>query len=176
MKSLHSIVLAAVAGALSMTPCAIAQTAAPATYDVSTIKPAPQGKTSMMLDWSHAQLKADNTLVELLMTVAFHARKDQIIGEPGWVRDQRFDISAKLLGMDAATVDKMTGDQHRALLLALLVERFGLKYHVEARELPTYQLVPAKKGLKLTTAADSGDTTKRVYGMCSGCASWGNHA
>ena len=129
----------------------------------------------MMLNWAHAQLKAENVTPAWIMTSAFAARKDQITGVPDWAEDQHFDITAKLVDTDQATLEKMTPDQHRALLLALLVERFGLKYHVETRDMATYDLVPSKKGLKLT-AADSGDKDKSVYGMCSGCASYGNNA
>jgi uncharacterized protein (TIGR03435 family) len=109
------------------------------------------------------------------MTSAFHARTDQITDLPSWAKDQHFDIVAKLTDTDVATAEKMTTDQHRALLLALLIERFGLKYHLETRELPVYDLAPAKDGLKLTPAPNSGDKTKSVYGQCSGCTSWGNN-
>lgn len=69
----------------------------------------------------------------------------------------------------------MNTDQHRALLLALLVERFGLKYHVETKELPAYDLVPGKNGLRLMPAATTGDKTKQVDGMCSGCSYCGSN-
>ena len=170
------IVVAALLLALTPACSAHAQSSAPTTYDVSTIKPSAPEKSGFMLNWGRAELKADNVTPAWLITNAFHARKDQVSGAPDWAQDQHFDITAKLVDTDQATVEKMTDDQHRALVLALLVERFGLKYHVETKELPTYDLVPSKKGLKLTAAADSGDKTKQVYGMCSGCASFGNNA
>jgi uncharacterized protein (TIGR03435 family) len=45
-------------------------------------------------------------------------------------------------------------EQRRTMLLPLLEERFGLKYHHESRELPMYSLVVAKGGpkLKVSTA------------------------
>ena len=152
-----------------------AQTAAPATYDISTVKPAPPGHDFMRLDWRGAQLKAENVMIEWMLMSALHARKDQISGEPDWAGNQRYDITAKLLDADTTAVDKLSQEQHRALLLALLVERFGLKYHVETKEMATYDLLPSKKGLKLTPAADPGDKEKKVYDMCSGCAMWGNN-
>lgn len=153
-----------------------AQTDAPATYDVSTVKPSVKTGDGMGLNWSHAQLKADNVTVSWILTAAFDIRRDQLSGQPDWAKEQHYDINAKLLDADPAAVDKISEDQHRALLLALLVERFGLKYHAETKDMATYDLVPSKKELKLTPAADSGDKTKRVYDMCSGCFRWRNNA
>ena len=176
MVKVGSLMFATLFMTLAISPWAHAQDSAPATYDVSTVKPSPPDKTNMMLNWAHAELKAENVTPAWILTAAFHARKDQITGAPGWAQDEHFDITAKLIDTDQAAVEKMTDDQHRALLLALLIERFGLKYHAETRELATYDLVPSKKGLRLTAAADSGDKAKQVYGMCSGCAFFGNNA
>ena len=176
MKNRSLRVTALAAGIFATGIFAHAQNTAPVTYDVSTVKPSAPGDSNMMLNWGHAELKARNITLTWIMTTAFHARKDQINGEPAWAEEQHFDINAKLIDTDADTVEKMSNDQHRALLLALLVERFGLKYHVQIKDQPVYDLEPSKRGLKLTPAADSGDKTKQVYGLCSGCASWGNHA
>jgi uncharacterized protein (TIGR03435 family) len=148
---------------------------AQSTYDVSTVKPAKPGETGMMLNWAHTTMSAKNVTLGWILTSAFHARKDQIADVPGWAGDQHFDITAKLTEMDEDTASKLTEDQHRALLLALLTERFGLKYHLETKQMAVYDLAPAKGGLKLTPAADSGDKTKQVHGMCSGCSSWGKN-
>ena len=164
-------VIASVGAALATVSSAHAQ----ATYDVSTVKPAKPGQMGMMLDWGNAELNAKNVTLAWIMTSAFHACTDQISGLPSWTKEQPFDIVAKLMDTDAATLEKMTTDQHRALLLALLIERFGLKYHLETKELPVYDLEPAKNGLKLTPAANSGDKTKSVDGQCDGCTSWGNN-
>ena len=164
-------VIAPVCAAFMTVSCAHAQ----ATYDVSTVKPAKPGQSGMMLDWDHAELNAKNVTLVWLMTTAFHARTDQITDLPSWAKEQPFDIVAKLIETDAVTVEKMTTDQHRALLLALLIERFGLKYHLQTKELPVYDLESAKNGLKLTPAANSGDKTKSVYGQCSGCTCWGGN-
>lgn len=147
-----------------------AQTAMPATYDVSTVRAAGPGEVGMMLNWRNGELKAQNVSLAWLMTSAFHARSDQISGEPSWAKEKRFDITAKLTDTDRATVEKMTPEQHRALLLALLVERFGLKYHVETKEMPIYDLVPAKSGLKLTAATDSATKAEGWKGSAAAAA------
>jgi uncharacterized protein (TIGR03435 family) len=159
-----------VAGMLVMAATAHAQINMPATYDVSTVKPAAPGNRDMRVNWADAELKADNVTLEWMMGNVFHARTDQISGVPSWAKNKHFDIRAKLTDTSQATLEKMTTDQHRALMLTLLVERFGLKYHVETKELPTYDLVPAKNGLRLTPATNPGDKTKQVNGMCDGCS------
>ena len=171
MKLAGPAVMLVLFAMLARSAGAHAQAAVPSAYDVSTVKPAAVGNEGMGLNWRDAQLKAENVTLEWILTSAFHARKDQITGAPGWAREKHFDISAKLTDIDPATAAKLTADQRRALLVALLAERFGLKYHVETKEMPTYDLVPAKSGLKLTPAVNSGsDNTKQ---MCSGCSYWG---
>ncbi len=160
------------AGLLSAVLGVHAQNATPLTYDVSTVKPAAPNNGSMMLNYGNAELKAENITLAWILQSAFHARKDQISATPDWAREQHFDISAKLVATDAATTDKLSQEQQRALLLALLVERFGLKYHVETKDMATYDLLPSKKGLKLTPAAYPGDKTKQVNSTCSGCSMW----
>lgn len=152
-----------------------AQGAVPATYDVSTVKPAAPNNGSMSLNWDDAQLKAENITLDWMLTNVLHARRDQISGIPSWATEKHYDIQAKLTDTDKATLAKLTPDQHRALLLALMVERFGLKYHEDSKVLPTYDLVPWKNGLKLQPAADPGDKTKEANGVCDGCTMWGEH-
>ena len=77
------------------------------------------------------------------------SKSDRIVGAPDWVRSKRYDIEAKVAPDDAPKLDKLKMEQRRTMLLPLLEERFGLKYHHETRELPTYALVVAKSGPKL---------------------------
>jgi len=77
-----------------------------------------------------------------VITEAFDLRYFQLSG-PGWLADQRFDISA--------TLPAGTGKaQFRLMKKALLEERFGLKAHLETRESQVYDLVVARGGVKLS--------------------------
>lgn len=157
-------------GSLAPLSTTHAQGTVPATFDVSTVKPSAAGDGSMGVNWGNGALKAENVTLGWILPGALRARPDQLSGLPTWAKDKHFDITAKLTDTDKATLDKITPEQSRALMLALLVERFGLKYHLETKELPVYDLVPAKDGLKLTPAVNSGDKTKQVDGMCDGCS------
>jgi uncharacterized protein (TIGR03435 family) len=58
---------------------------------------------------------------------------------------QNFDLAAKV-------PRGATKEQFRAMLQNLLMERFGLKVHMERKQFPAYELVVAKTGLKLKEA------------------------
>jgi uncharacterized protein (TIGR03435 family) len=70
--------------------------------------------------------------------------EEQIVGGPGWIDADRFDIEAKAAAEFAADPDGVTR-QHLAMLRTLLEERFKLAAHMEQRDLAIYALVMARK-------------------------------
>jgi len=94
--------------------------------------------------------------VQMLLRQAFGVEDDRIIGAPGWVKSDRWDMQAKVAPEDVDAFRKVPRDDRFAMLLPLLEDRFHLKYHHEMRELPLYELVVAKGGPKLTKSADNG--------------------
>lgn len=101
-----------------------------------------------------------NGTVHMLLTAAYDANQDQLIGEPGWAKTDRFDIEAKVTGPEAATVAKLTAEQRRAMLQQLLAERFKVTAHRETRELPVYTLKVAKGGAKLKQSQSGAEVKK----------------
>lgn len=86
------------------------------------------------------------------LAVAFNLKQYQISG-PDWLATEKFDIVAKL-------PDGAPRDQVRAMLQALMIDRFQMKTHHETRDFPVYALVIAKSGLKMKELpADPADTT-----------------
>jgi uncharacterized protein (TIGR03435 family) len=79
-----------------------------------------------------------------------------IVGGPDWVVRgfDRFDVEAK-----AEDGSHTTEAQLRAMLGALLVERFDLKYHRENVDRPGFALVIGKNGPKLKRAKGEDTTT-----------------
>jgi len=88
--------------------------------------------------------RATWTAVPLRMLIgnAFAVRPYQLIGGPGWLDTDRWDIDAKTAA-PTSTMDKFR------MLQPLLADRFQLKYRRETRDLPMYSLVVAKGGPKL---------------------------
>jgi uncharacterized protein (TIGR03435 family) len=68
---------------------------------------------------------------------------------PGWMRDRSWDIMAK---------SQSGGDesQLRLMLRRLLEERFGLKVHIEPKEMQVYAVTLAKGGFKMPESKDDG--------------------
>jgi len=118
-------------------------------YEVATVKPSSEedGRIRMMMTPDGAEF--NGAQMQMLLQQAFGVERDRIFGEPDWTHSKRFDIAAKVAPEDAPKLDKLKMEQRRAMLLPLLEERFGLKYHHESRELPMYSLVIAKGGPKL---------------------------
>jgi uncharacterized protein (TIGR03435 family) len=84
-----------------------------------------------------------------LIRAAYRVKPYQISG-PDWMREQRFDIVAKL-------PDGASPDQVPEMLQALLAERFSLKVHRESKEHSVYALVVGKNGPKLKESAPGAD-------------------
>src|SRR5204862_7993495 len=69
----------------------------------------------------------------------------QLSGGPSWLDSDKFDILAK---PDAPGVPNVT--QLRTMVQKLLVERFGLEFHREKKEVSAYVITVDKAGVKMT--------------------------
>ena len=118
-------------------------------YDVATIKPTSASDGRRMFLFTPDGISLTGVPIQMLLTEAFHVEDDHIIGAPGWVKSNRYDVQAKVSPEDAAKLDKLKFDERRSMLVPLLVERFNLKYHHETREMTSYALVVAKGGPKM---------------------------
>ena len=72
-----------------------------------------------------------------------HAGTIRVLGGPGWIDDERYDLSAK--AEDRPPLQEMLGP----MLLALLEDRFQLKAHTEPRDMQVYALGLAEGPRKL---------------------------
>jgi len=79
-------------------------------------------------------------LLDMIYT-AYHVRPDQVVGLPGWVASEHYDL-------EATAGRAITVEQMRAMLQTLLAQRFQLQVHRETREIPMYSLVLGKNGPK----------------------------
>ena len=76
----------------------------------------------------------------------------QIVGGPGWIDSEGFDIEAKVVVASGSTPQPLTRELRKQMLRSLLADRFKLAVHNETRELPVYELVVAKNGPKFQPA------------------------
>jgi uncharacterized protein (TIGR03435 family) len=114
-------------------------------FEAASIKPsapAPMGTTRIGIQMlPGGRISMTGVTVKILIQRAYGVRDFQIVGGPGWLGSERYDITAKPEGA-------ATSDQVKLMTQALLADRFQLKFHRETKELPTYALVVGKSGPK----------------------------
>lgn len=141
----------------SVAPQAAEASASPPAFEVVSVK--PNKGDSMM---SRIMLTPDGISVtgmplHMLLREALGVSDNQLVGEPGWVNSDRFDIEAKVGADDVPKLKALKPQQSLAMFLPIFEERFGLKFHHETKDLTQYVLVVAKDGPKLKDAKE-GDT------------------
>jgi bla regulator protein blaR1 len=122
-------------------------------FEVASIKAAKADDGRSLFEMTPDGISLTGVPVQMLLRTSFRMEADRIIGAPGWVTSNRYDIEAKVAPEDAPKLEKLKAQDRGAMLISLLVERFNLKYHRETRELPMYALVVAKGGPKLTSSS-----------------------
>jgi uncharacterized protein (TIGR03435 family) len=147
-----------VAGMLAQTPAARPKFDA---FDVATVKPveadAKAGRLFKMVGL-HRWVATNYTLKNLI-ALAYDLNPRTISGGPGWMETQCFTIEAVTPGeVSPVRIEQMQ------MLRALLVERFGLKFHRQEKEFSIYELTVAKGGPKLK-AAEKPDDPPNLVGV-----------
>jgi uncharacterized protein (TIGR03435 family) len=114
-------------------------------FEAASIKPsapAPMGSMRIGIQMlPGGRIAMSGVTVNILIQRCYGVRDFQIIGGPGWLGTQQYDITAKPEGA-------ATPDQVKLMTQALLADRFKLQFHRETKELPTYALVVGKGGPK----------------------------
>jgi len=118
--------------------------------DVISVKPDANEDARMGLTGDG--LTARGATLHWLLTEAFQINADQLAGEPSWSTSAQWAIDAKVVGEDAPLLTNLTLAQRLGMYQQILTGRFELKYHHEQRERPTYVLVVAKGGPRLTAS------------------------
>ncbi|HEV8395651.1 MAG TPA: TIGR03435 family protein [Vicinamibacterales bacterium] len=126
-------------------------------FDVASVRPHRSADDVMFAHQFHegGRFTATGTL-RMLIRTAYRLQEFQVVGERGWIDDERFDI-------DGRAGNEATPDEMRVMLRTLLRERFGLALRAERRDAPIYALRVANLGArgKLRPAAE------RCAGACN---------
>jgi len=135
----------------------------PPEFEVASIKPYKQEGEGirMMTRFTPDGFTGEGLSLHFLIRQAYGLEESQIVGGDKWVDSDQYAINAKMDEADIEALKKLDRDQglklRQKMMQALLADRFKLKTHRETRQLPVYELVPAKGGSKLQEARD-GDT------------------
>lgn len=149
-----SVVMAAV--------CAMGQSPAPQQFEVAVIRldnaGASPGTSANIYDGGRVQVT--NATMRWVIRVAFHLEDRQVVGGPGWLDNDRYDIEAK-----TGRPEKPTPEQVQPMMQNLLAERFHLKCHRETRQMQVYALVSTGKAApELKQSADGTPTSMNTNG------------
>jgi uncharacterized protein (TIGR03435 family) len=120
-------------------------------YDAVSIKPHQDEGLKMRIGMTETPdgFTAGGLPLRLLIREAFNLPEDRLLNEPEWTKTARYDMEAKVAPEDAPRLKALTQAERNAMLLPVLEDRCGLKFHRETRELEVYALVAAKGGPKL---------------------------
>ncbi len=79
--------------------------------------------------------------------------RERVVDGPAWISSDAYIIQGKVPDEIRDAMQKMTpaeqANENRMMQQMLLQERFKLKVHFETRELPVFELVAARGGLKI---------------------------
>jgi len=136
-----------------------------ASFAVASIRPSAPDNIFGTYTVQRDEFRTRGMTLKQIVAFAYGiAYQDEVLGGPGWIRSDKFDISAKPDDSAAAALSKSSQDeieeQTRLMVQSLLRERFGLQVTFALKELPGYELVIAKGGLKCPKVEADNDFAK----------------
>ena len=126
-------------------------------FDVASIKPNVTGGDSAIQARANGRLSATNATLRSLILRAYGFHESQVIGAPGWLGTEYFDVDARVETPPPGGPDALL-----PMLRTLLAERFKLRAHNETRELPAFVLTFARRDQRLGSQirASAADCTR----------------
>jgi uncharacterized protein (TIGR03435 family) len=116
-------------------------------FEVATIKlPGPQDRIITLYNYPGGRVVISLYTLALLLHEALGVQRFQFVGAPAWIDSDRFMIeakppaSSKLISFTPSNREAPLVEEQRQMLLALLIDRFQLKFHRESKEGVVYLL------------------------------------
>jgi uncharacterized protein (TIGR03435 family) len=116
-------------------------------FDAASIRPTENPRAGG-LQTAPGSLSFRNASLLRLICWAWDMPQFQVEG-PNWTRDQSFDVIAK---SESGGDD----DRLRLMLRKLLADRFGLKAHLDQKEMQVYAVTLARGGFKMPESKEDG--------------------
>lgn len=138
-------------------------------FEVATIKPSNPETQGRGIRVRGREFSTINTTLSSLITFAYGLHPKQIAGAPAWIDTDKFDISAQ-----PDEPGQPNDKQWKAMLQALLADRFQLKFHHDKRELPVYALEVVKSGPKLNKSQGDPNGLPGLFFRALGVLTVGN--
>lgn len=152
----RSILVAAVVaiGISGLPRASVLRAQAPAdapSFEVASVKPNKANDGLVLIGVQGDRFTANGASLRMLIQQAYQIQTDQLVGGPGWLNSERFDIVAKV---GTHTPDQAAGPpagaaQVQLMIRTLLADRFKLTMHTETRNEPVYALVMTRSDGRL---------------------------
>jgi len=113
--------------------------------EVATIRPTDPSTTDDSIGIHGRHFSVQDKTVEFLLTFAYGLQKQQVLGAPGWLSSDRYDVEGVPDVEGQPSVKQM-----QSLVRKLLADRFNLKFHWDKKEMSVYAITVAKAGPKMT--------------------------
>ncbi|HEX4275921.1 MAG TPA: TIGR03435 family protein [Bryobacteraceae bacterium] len=114
-------------------------------FEVATIKPSNPNRPGWGIGINPSgMVNTLNTTLADLMKFCYDLHPKQVVNAPAWFDTEKFDVSGKPDTPGMASLPQM-----KAMMQQLIVDRFGLKFHDDKRELQAYAITVAKGGAKV---------------------------
>jgi uncharacterized protein (TIGR03435 family) len=114
----------------------------PTTFDVVSVRPNRSGTNQGRIDRTPTGVTIINHQLRVIVQLAYGiSQPSRLVGLPSWNATERFDVVAR------GAINGI--DDFRAMMQAMLADRFKLSAHVEQRSIPIYSLVLARRDRRL---------------------------
>ncbi|SDF88305.1 TIGR03435 family protein [Terriglobus roseus] len=117
-------------------------------FDVMSVKPHKPGEDMMRVRWGGTDYHAENMTVKAMISNVYGVKAWLVFGLPAWAESSHWDIDAKVSAPDMKVMDKLTGEQRRAMIGGILKERFGLVIRQETKVQPVFAMSVMPDGPK----------------------------
>jgi uncharacterized protein (TIGR03435 family) len=133
-------------------------------FTVATIKPSNPNVQGQGFGFRGQNVTTTNTSVSWLITLAYSMHAHQVMGGPGWLGTEKYDIEGK-----PDIPGQPSRDQLKLMIQKLLADRFQLKFHLEKRVLQAYTITVLKSGVKFAAStADPNSFLGVGFGLAPG--------
>jgi uncharacterized protein (TIGR03435 family) len=114
-------------------------------FEVATIKPSDPNRPGWGIGINPSgMINTLNTTLADLIKFCYDLHPKQVVNAPAWFDTEKFDVSGKPDTPGMASLPQM-----RVMVQQLIVDRFGLKFHNDNREMQAYAIAVAKGGEKI---------------------------
>ena len=115
-------------------------------FEVATIKPSDPASQGKGFGGAPRKFQTHNTTLTYPIMFTYDLNSKQIISGPAWMETDKFDITTGQPDVPGAP----SPAQVKIMMRKLLESRFGMKFHMDKKEMSAYVLSVAKTGPKMT--------------------------